>query len=179
MIRAMQRITDPLRQFLRWQEPVRFDHAPQGMEPRRFNRIEPGTRDGQRADTQPRPLPAGLDLPVVCPHPGTHCLAGMPGGSALDQHQHQHQHQHTRAARRRCLTAPVEEAGRQRADGTTVQEAQPDLRGGGKEHPVAGQRLRVGSLRATTCSISRRGCSSGAQACRGGAASRLHQSSSC
>lgn len=135
---TVQCIADPFGQFLRWQQSIGFDHPPLGVAPLGFNRIEPRTLDRQRTDQQPHPLPAGLDLSVMSPDPVPHGLAAVPGGIVPDQRQHAH------AARRRFLTAPVEEGGRRCADWPAVEEAQPDIARPGQQQAIAGQRLAVG-----------------------------------
>src|SRR5919201_521531 len=114
-------------------------------DPLGLNRVEPRTLGGQVAGDQPHALAGLLDLPVVLAHPRAHALAVVPGGVVPDQ-QHG-----ALAALLGTRRAPAQEGDGDRADGTPLDEAQPQIlaaAGPGvpaaRQQAIAGQRLGSG-----------------------------------
>ena len=118
---AIESSTDPIRQLLGRQGAVWLNDPTFTMQPLGFNRVQPGTFDGQRTDQDAHPLTRGLDLPVMLPDPSADGLANVPGGIVPDQSQHPFtQGVHFSAA-------PVQKLDGNGADGPTVYETQPHL----------------------------------------------------
>jgi len=84
-MRAVEGGARSLRQFLGGQSLRGLYHPPFGMNPMRFNRVEPGALDRQQARDQSHTLPRLLDCPVVGANPGAHFVADMPRDVIPDQ----------------------------------------------------------------------------------------------
>jgi hypothetical protein len=78
LVRTAEVSRHSLSQFRGCQQPGGFDHRAFPMDPMRFQRIEPGTFDGQGTPHNPDALAGTLDLLVVCPDPLPDGLATVP-----------------------------------------------------------------------------------------------------
>lgn len=136
--------TDSLLQFLRGEQPGRFEDAALAVDPQRLDRIEPGALAGQEAGNDAHPARA-MGALIVGADRLADRPAAMPRGVVPDQHQG------GEARRGQVLAAPRQELGGDRTGRAAIHEAQPDRRGGGvrgiarpHQQPVAGQGLGIG-----------------------------------
>src|ERR671930_468181 len=136
--------TDPIRQLLSTEQPVRFDHRPFPMDPFGLNRVEPRAFTRQPTCDNAHATPLLFDLAVMRPQPLPHSLALMPRSIVP------HQQQGTLAQAIQAVTAPGQKLGREGTDGLSRGKPQPELfwsRGGGpQQQSIAGQSLGVGII---------------------------------
>src|SRR5215213_9437349 len=116
-----------------------FQDATLRVHPVRFNRIQPGTVDGQKTQDDPHPcaLP-GFDAPIVRAHPRPHLLAPVPRGVIPDHHPD------PLAFGAQSRTAPGQELRGDPTDGPSGHKADPDpIRSsdGAQQHAIARDRL--------------------------------------
>src|SRR5215510_152430 len=137
---AVESGTYSLGQFVHGQGTIRFENTTLGMEPLRFNGIEPGTLDGQRANQQANALSRTLDLLIMLTDPLSHSLTAMPGGIIPNQGQHM------LAEGLDFVAQPGQEILGEGADRPPVHKAQPDLLGFIFAHQEAVTSQRFGLL---------------------------------
>src|ERR687896_2521620 len=107
-------ITDPLGQFPATEQAVGLPHPAFGMDPARFDGVEPRAFGGQGAGQNPYPLAISLDPAVVFLNPALYFLAKVPGGVVP------HQEQGLLAQRLQLATNPHQESDSHPTDGTTL-----------------------------------------------------------
>src|SRR5919106_1664703 len=133
-------ITDPLGQLLATEQAVGLHYPTFGMDPARFDGVEPRAFGGQGTGENAHPLASALDRAVVFPNPVFHFLTDVPGGIVP------HQEQRLFAQRLQLATNPLQESEGHPTDGATLHKAQPHflLGWGGSglpahHKPIAGQ----------------------------------------
>lgn len=131
--------TDPIDEFVFTQEAVWFDDSPLGVNPMRFEAIQPGTLDGQLTDDDPHAA-RRLGVSVMSPAPAPDFLAAMPAGIVP------HQQQGLLALGFQVLADPLEEGGGDVAYRATIHEAYQNLLSIGTQNPIAGDGLRLGVI---------------------------------
>ena len=139
--------TDTVGHFLGGEQACGLDDVALAVHPVRLNAIEPGTLAGQVEGDDTHALALLPDRSVLCPNPGAHRFADVPGG-VIPNHDQDRLAQHGQ-----LRTAPGQVLGGDWANRTVGNEAQPDLFGQGcrrgrtrDQQPVAGQRLGVGVI---------------------------------
>src|ERR1044072_7600484 len=65
----------------------RLDHRSLAVDPLGLDRVEPRALARQPADQEAAATAGPLDRAIVCPDPGAHLAADVPGGVVPDQHQ--------------------------------------------------------------------------------------------
>src|ERR671914_868878 len=133
-------ITDPLGQLLATEQAVGLHYPTFGMDPVRFDGVEPRAFGGQGTGENAHPLASALDRAVVFPNPVFHFLTDVPGGVVP------HQERGLLAQHLQLATDPRQESGGHPTDGATLHKAQPHflLGWGGRglpahHKPIAGQ----------------------------------------
>lgn len=79
--------TNSVSQILFRQSSVWLHNSALAVSPLRFNRIEPGTFDGQEADQDTNTLSRSFDSLIVFTDPGAHGFAGVPASIVPDHRQ--------------------------------------------------------------------------------------------
>src|ERR671919_1466377 len=80
LISTAKVITDPLGQLLATEQAVGLHYPTFGMDPARFDGVEPRAFGGQGTGENAHPLASALDRAVVFPNPVFHFLTDVPGG---------------------------------------------------------------------------------------------------
>jgi hypothetical protein len=119
------------------QHTLRFHDGPLAVDPVWFDGIQPGALDGQATGQRADPAVA-LDLLVMLPNLGPHCLAHMPGDVVPDEHQH------PLPLPRQACADPRQEGGGDLADWTAVDKAQEEVTGSGPPYAIAAEGFRLG-----------------------------------
>ena len=136
---------DPRFEFGGTQQAVRFRDGPLPMDPFRFNRVEPRTFAGQRADDEAHAHCAPLDLLIVLADPVPHGMAAVPRGVVPDQQQG------GEALGRELGRAPRQKIDGDRTHGAPRDKPEPHLVRllwpRPHQQAITGQRLGIGIVR--------------------------------
>ena len=145
VVRGVEDCTGAVGQFVGAEETTRFDDFALGVDPVWLDRVEPGASAWEIAGDDADASAVVLNLLVVVTEPAANLLAHVPA-RVVPGHQ-----EGSLAESFQSVTDPLQEPRGYRADGSAVDEAEPDLIADSpiglrepEQDAIAGQRLRVG-----------------------------------
>ena len=144
---AVQSSTNAFHHFLSRQSAIRLGDPLFAVNPLWLYRVEPWALDRQRTSQDAHSCSACFDSSVVLVNPSAHFGATMPRGVVPNQRPY------PKTQLRQLAAAPFQELGCDRADRTTIHEAQPDCflhrcfwPTPAHQHAIAGQRFGISVL---------------------------------